>query len=116
MDSVRSLLRLWFWLSAAILAYAVIDLWMHPWLHEEQTFSMKPDLARAPELVHWGGRLVRQDQKSLLVSNAVVIGGVMALGAHALRMRLRRRRRTEMAQASERDGEREHVSVLPPPL
>jgi hypothetical protein len=109
MDSVRAFLRLWFWLSAAILGYAVVDLWMHPWLHEEHSFSMKPDLARAPELVHWGGRLVREDQKSLLLSNAIVLGGALALTTQALRRRWRRRAQQEP------QPELERVSILPPP-
>ena len=109
MDSVRSFLQLWLGLSAAILGYAFLDLQLHPWLLEEHNFSMKPDLSRAGELVHWGGRLLRENHVSLLVMNALILGGLLALTAHAL---LRRVRRT--AEPTPIDVER--VSVFPPQL
>jgi hypothetical protein len=109
MDSVRSFLQLWLGLSAAILGYAFLDLEMHPWLLHEQNFSMKPDLSRAMELVHWGGRLLRENHLSLLIANALILGGLLSLTAHALMRRMRR-----PAEPATLDVER--VSIIPPHL
>jgi hypothetical protein len=110
MDSIRSFLQLWLGLSAAILGYAFLDLELHPWLREEQNFSMKPDLSRAPELVHWGGRLLRESHVSLLLANALILGGLLALTAHALMSRVRRPVEPTV------DADVERVSVFPPQL
>ena len=109
MDSVRSFLQLWLGLSMAILGYAFVDLKLHPWLLDEQNFSMKPDLSRVGELAHWGGRLLRENQVSLLVCNALILGGLLALSAHALMRRMRR-------PADPAPMEVDRVSVFPPQL
>ena len=46
---------------------------------------MRPDLARLPELVHWGGRLLSNGAWWLLGCNAVLIGGMAALVVSAVR-------------------------------
>ncbi len=79
MHSVRAFLSLWSVISATILGYAFGDLALHPALRRETNFSMQPDLARAGELVHWGGRLLKEGHWSLLVSNALLLGGLAAL-------------------------------------
>jgi hypothetical protein len=79
MYSVRAFLSLWSVSTLAILGYAAADLGLHPALRRETNFSMQPDLSRLPELVHWGGRLVKEGHWSLLVSNAFLLGGLAAL-------------------------------------
>ena len=79
MHSVRAFLSLWSVISGSILAYAFGDLALHPALRRETNFSMQPDLARVGELVHWGGRLLKEGHWSLLVSNALLLGGLAAL-------------------------------------
>lgn len=90
MDSVRSFLGLWLGLTALVIAYAVLDLHLHPELATEQNFSMTPDITRIGQLWHWGGRLMKESAHSLLVCNAVVVGGVLALGLRYVAGRLRR--------------------------
>ncbi|HVY44660.1 MAG TPA: hypothetical protein VHB21_02230 [Minicystis sp.] len=89
MHSVRSFLSLWSIATASILAYAFVDLGMNPGLYRETHFSMQPDLSRVGELVHWGGRLLKERHWSLLVSNALVLGGLTALALGALGRALR---------------------------
>lgn len=79
MHSVRGFLSLWSVISASILGYAFGDLALHPALRRETNFSMQPDIARVGELVHWGGRLLKEGHWSLLVSNALLLGGLAAL-------------------------------------
>ena len=68
MDSVRSFVRIWAALTVVILAYAFIDLRMHPWLETEHHFTMTPDINQLPALLHWGGRLLKESAFSLLFS------------------------------------------------
>lgn len=70
-----------FWLGGTlgVLAYAFGDLTLTPRLSAERTFSMRPDLSQIGDLVHWGGRLVAQGRWDLLIPNAIVFGGLIAL-------------------------------------
>lgn len=79
MSAVRTFVRLWAGSSVAILGYAAVDLLTHPWLQLETSFSVSPDLARVPELVHWGGRLLHHRAWVLLILNAIVLGGLVGL-------------------------------------
>jgi hypothetical protein len=98
MYSVRGFLSLWSAISASILAYAFGDLALHPALRRETNFSMQPDLARVGELVHWGGRLLKEGHWSLLVSNALLLGGLVALALGSI-LRWVRREREPTAEA-----------------
>jgi hypothetical protein len=77
--SLRSLLMAWAGFTLATVGYAYIDLALSPGLHVESGFSVTLDVARIGELWHWGGRLVREGALVLLVCNAVIVGGVLAL-------------------------------------
>jgi hypothetical protein len=77
--SFRSLLMAWAGFTLATVAYAYIDLALSPGLHIESGFSMTLDVARIGELWHWGGRLVREGAFVLLLCNAVLVGGLLAL-------------------------------------
>ncbi len=79
MRSVRSFVLLWAACSVLIVAYAACDLSLNPTLKSESTFTMQPDVARLPELAHWGGRLLHHRALGLLFANAVVLGGFFAL-------------------------------------
>lgn len=79
MLSLRSLLLVWAGFTLATVAYAYVDLALSPGLHIESGFSVTLDVARIGELWHWGGRLVREGAFVLLVCNAVVVGGLLAL-------------------------------------
>ena len=81
MTPARSFARLWLLFTLLTLAYAACDLALNPWLQFEGGFSMKPDLTRLPDLLHWGGRLYINGAWYLLVCNAVFIGGMAALVA-----------------------------------
>ncbi len=109
MDSVRSFVKLWAGFAIAILTYAFFDLRLNPWLHEEHAFTMRPDLNQIGDLVHWGGRLLKEDAVVLLVSNALVLSGLIALGVHAV-VRLFRRGRPSEEQPVVPE---ERVSVFP---
>jgi hypothetical protein len=77
--------------SLLTLVYAACDFEFNPTLRYEAGFSMRPDLSRIPELFHWGGRLYCNGAWTLLVSNALVLGGMGALiasGAISLYRRL----------------------------
>jgi hypothetical protein len=103
-DSARSFVRLWLVLTAGILFYAWLDLKLNPRLLMETQFSMRPDLDQLPDLMHWGGRLLNHRALSLLVGNAVVLGGIGALfGRGAVRI---------VKRIRERD---ESVSIVPSP-
>ncbi|HEY4122944.1 MAG TPA: hypothetical protein VGM56_34000 [Byssovorax sp.] len=91
MHSVRSFLVVWACVSALILGYAAADLALHPRLRRETHFSMQPDLSRTPELVHWGGRLIKEGRMSLLVANALILGGLGALAIGSLARHVRKR-------------------------
>lgn len=112
MDSLRTFFLLWVAFTAAIVAYAVIDLGQNPWLHAETHFSMRPDFSQAPQLLHWGGRLLKEGATSLLVGNALVIGGLCALGARAILVRVARRAAEREPRPSLVPGS---LSVPPPP-
>ena len=105
MASVRSFVRLWMASVAVILAYAYVDLRLHPWLEQETHFSMTPDFSQLPDLLHWGGRLLKEHAFVLLLGNAVVLGGLIALGVTSM-TRLWQRKRTFALTA-------ERISVLP---
>jgi hypothetical protein len=77
--SVRSLLVVWVSSSLATLGYAYADLNLTPGLHQERGFSVHIDVARIGELWHWGGRLLNEGAIGLLVLNAIVVGGFLAL-------------------------------------
>jgi hypothetical protein len=77
--SVRSLLFVWVSSSLATLGYAYADLSLTPGLHQERGFSIHIDIARIGELWHWGGRLLNEGAMGLLVLNAIVVGGFLAL-------------------------------------
>lgn len=79
MFSVRSLLIVWVSASLATLGYAFADLSLTPGLHQERGFSIHIDVARIGELWHWGGRLLNDGAIGLLVLNAIVVGGFLAL-------------------------------------
>lgn len=78
---MRARTFLLFWLAGTlgVLAYAGADLWMNPWLHQEMGHSMTPDWDKVWDLQHWGGRLLRHGAWPLLVSNALIFGGLIAL-------------------------------------
>jgi hypothetical protein len=77
--SLRSLLSVWVTSSLATLGYAYADLSLTPGLHQERGFSIHIDLARVGELWHWGGRLLNEGAIGLLVLNAIMVGGFLAL-------------------------------------
>jgi hypothetical protein len=79
MDSVRSYVGLWFGLTVCILGYAFLDLQHNPWLHEEHNFTMTPDLNQIWDLTHWGGRLLKEGAFGLLICNAILVAGILAL-------------------------------------
>lgn len=79
MFSVRSLLVVWMSSSLAILGYAYADLRLTPELHQERGFSIHIDIERVEELWHWGGRLLNEGAIGLLVFNAIMLGGFLAL-------------------------------------
>lgn len=79
MFSVRSLLVVWVSSSLATLGYAYADLSLTPGLHQERGFSVHIDITRIGELWHWGGRLLNEGAIGLLVLNAIMVGGILAL-------------------------------------
>jgi hypothetical protein len=88
--SVRSLLLLWVCTSLATLGYAYVDLQVTPGLVQEKGFSIDLDLSRVGELWHWGGRLLNEGAMGLLVFNAIIVGGFLALIALWVGQLLRR--------------------------
>lgn len=84
--SVRARTFLLFWVAGTlgVLAYAGLDLTMNPGLALEQSFSMKPDWNRVVDLQHWGGRLIHHGAWPLLVANAFILGGLVALAFSTL--------------------------------
>jgi hypothetical protein len=77
--SLRSLLFVWVSTSLATLGYAYADLSLTPGLHQERGFSIHIDVERIGELWHWGGRLLNEGAIGLLVLNAIMVGGLLAL-------------------------------------
>ena len=105
MFSVRSLLCVWVTSSLATLGYAYADLSLTPGLQQERGFSIHVDIARIGELWHWGGRLLNEGAIGLLVLNAIMVGGFLALlmlwlGQLLSRMLAGRREDAEEADAS----------------
>jgi hypothetical protein len=100
-------------ITLLILGYAWVDLELHPALLAEEQISMKPDWSQLPDLMHWGGRLLRHGAAPLLLGNAVVLGGMAALVGRAL-TRWVRRLRSPQAGA----GGMDRVSIVPgsPPI
>jgi hypothetical protein len=96
--SARAFLVLWAVLTAAVIGYALVDLWVSPSLWAEQHFSMEPDFSQIWEVRHWGGRLVRERAWSLLVPNAIVLGGALALVVSGIGRWIRKRRRPELEE------------------
>ena len=90
MLSVRSLLLLWVCTSVATLGYAYVDLQVTPGLVQEKGFSIDLDFSRIGELWHWGGRLLNEGAMGLLVFNAIIVGGFLALIALWIGQLLRR--------------------------
>lgn len=88
MSSVRLFVGLWFGLTTIIVAYAVIDLSVTPGLATESGLSLQPDLSQIHQLIHWGGRLLRENRVGF-VANATILGGLGALAAQALIARFR---------------------------
>jgi len=84
------LLWLWAGITLAIFVYAYVDLQLHPALLQERPMTMVPDWEQAPDLIHWGGRLLRERAWPLLIGNAILLGGLLALAAEAV-TRLARR-------------------------
>ncbi len=99
MYSVRHFVGLWLGLSVAIVAYAFIDLSLTPRLLMEQGLSLRPDLSQVPDLVHWGGRLLRES-RAALVANAIIIGGLGALVLQGAARRLGALARPNEAKAT----------------
>lgn len=91
-DSARKFLGLWLLSTLVVLAYAAIDLWLNPALSLETELSMRPDWTQLPDLLHWGGRLLNHGALSLLVGNALVIGGLVALAGRTAARAWGRRR------------------------
>jgi hypothetical protein len=99
--SARAFVVLWAALTAAVVGYALVDLWLSPSLWSEQHFSMQPDFDQIWEVRHWGGRLLRERAWGLLLPNAVALGGIAALAAHGIARAIARRRvPDEMARDS----------------
>jgi hypothetical protein len=102
--TVRSLLLLWVCTSIATLGYAYVDLHVTPGLIQERGFSIDLDVSRVGELWHWGGRLLNEGAMSLLIFNAIIVGGFLALivlwVAQLLRRALLPRDETEPAASS----------------
>lgn len=82
---------LWAVFVIAIGAYAFFDRAVTPDLQTEMTISMQPNLAQLPDLLHWGGRLLTHGQIPLLVGNALVLGGFLALIVNAVVKRVQQR-------------------------
>ena len=110
--SARAFVLLWALLSAMVIGYAFLDLWLSPALWTERSFSMEPDFSQLWEARHWGGRLLRERAWGLLVCNALVIGGLSALLLHGAARGLRRQR---SAPASNRSGFAPESASTPPP-
>jgi hypothetical protein len=110
--SARAFVLLWASLTALVIGYAFLDLWLSPALWTERSFSMEPDLSQIWEVRHWGGRLLRERAWGLLVCNALVLGGLSALLLHgAVRWLLQR----GSAPSSNRTSFAGESASIPPP-
>lgn len=92
---VRHFLILWLGGTLGVLAYAGLDLMLYPHLQAEASMSMTPDLERLPDLAHWGGRLLHHGMSPLLVANAILIGGALALLGSSIAGLLRKKQEVE---------------------
>ena len=101
MHSTRFIVGLWLLLTIVILGYALFDLQANPWLREEHAFTMQPDLSRAGDLLHWGGRLLKERAVSLLIMNAVILGGLLAIPVAAALSVFRRDRARRMTKTED---------------
>ena len=99
-------------LTALVVGYAFLDLWLSPALWSERSFSMQPDFSQIWEVRHWGGRLLRERAWALLVCNALVLGGLSALLLHGAAGWLMQRR---SAPASNRASFGAGNASIPPP-
>ena len=108
MDSVRGFFRIWIAVALVLIAYSVVDLRLNPWLHHESYFSMRPDWSRLPDLMHWGGRLLRHGALSLWITNALLISGAVALIVQSVFRIVKRVR-------SGKHGAEERVSIVSAP-
>ena len=117
MFSVRSLLVVWVSSSLATLGYAFADLSLTPGLHQEHGFSIHIDIARIGELWHWGGRLLNEGAIGLLVLNALMVGGFLALLMLWLGQLLRKAlpRRREALSADSSPARSVAFGSIPPP-
>ena len=113
MDSVRGFFRIWLVVALVLIVYSIVDLRMNPWLHRESYFSMRPDWSRLPDLMHWGGRLLRHGAVSLWITNALLISGAVALVIQSVIRVVRRLRRGKQA-AEERVSIVSAPSSVPP--
>jgi hypothetical protein len=115
--TVRSLLLLWVCASLATLGYAYVDLRVTPGLIQERGYSIDLDLARIGELWHWGGRLLNEGAIGLLVVNAIIVGGFLALLVLWLGQLLRRTllSRNEAEQAPSSVTTTVAFGSVPPP-
>ncbi len=117
MFSVRLLLSVWASSSLATLGYAYADLNLTPGLHQERGFSIHIDVARIGELWHWGGRLLNEGAIGLLVLNAIMVGGFLALLLLWLGQVLRKAFAGKASAASSDPAASSGVSLgsIPPP-
>lgn len=76
---VKTFLLFWFASVAGILTYAFIDLHSNPQLSTERNFTLQPDFSQLPDAMHWGGRLLHHQAWTLLLGNALFVGGLIAL-------------------------------------
>ncbi len=76
---MSSFLKAWAIAAIAIVAYAWVDLRVNPHLALETSFTLTPDIHRISDLWDWGGRLLHHRALGLLVANAVLLGGIVAL-------------------------------------
>jgi hypothetical protein len=115
--SVRSLLLLWVCASLATLGYAYVDLRVTPGLIQERGYSIDLDFARIGELWHWGGRLLNEGALSLLILNAVIVGGFLSLLLLWVSQMLRRvlQPRNEAEQAPNSGNTTVAFGSVPPP-
>jgi hypothetical protein len=92
-----------------IIGYAICDLKFNPWLRGEESYSLEPDIHRIGDLLHWGGRLWQQDP-ALLLANALIVAGLLALATLSI-IELIRRLWARKADAPHRNLDR--ASVFP---
>jgi hypothetical protein len=92
-DSLSSFLKSWLLATLLIIAYAWLDLRLNPHLSLETGFTLTPNPNRLSDLWDWGGRLLRHGAVTLLVANAIALGGILALLVRGAVTVVRRSRR-----------------------